>query len=88
MALGGGLLLVGIVGLPVAIYVVGQRVVGEYAPDQGLLDLLGAIWSELGNLNPAAWLLVLSPYLVISLLRVSWSTWRLRRPRLEEQSES
>lgn len=76
----GALLAAGIVALPFAIYAVGQRVVGEYAPGQGALDLIGAIWAALAAFNPWAWLLVLSPYLVITLLRASWLTWRSRHP--------
>ena len=73
------LLLVGFVGLPLSIYLIGQRIFGDYAPDQGPLDLVAAIWAELAGLNPAAWLLVASPFLVISLLRISWSAWRSSR---------
>lgn len=82
IALGGVLLLTGLVGLPLAIYLVGQRVFGEYAPGQGVIDLLGAIWAEVASLNPAAWLLGLSPYLVITLLRLSRATWRPRAATL------
>lgn len=74
----GALLATGIVALPFAIYVVGQRIVGEYAPGRGALDLIAAIWAALAALNPWAWLLVLSPYLAITLLRASWLTWRSR----------
>ena len=83
------MLLLGVVGLPIAIYVVGDRVIGEYAPGQGLFDLVAAIWTELARLNPAAWILVLSPYLGVLLLRLAWSVWRSRPSRagsVDEQS--
>ena len=83
MTLAGMLLLTGLVGLPLAIYGVGQRVFGEYAPNQGLIDLAGAIWLNLARLHAAAWLLVLSPYIVISLLRLSYRLWRPRRRAVE-----
>jgi hypothetical protein len=75
----GVLLATGLVALPVAISAVGQKVVGDYAPGQGALDLTAAIWASLVTLNPWAWLLVLSPYLGITLLRVAWRTFRSRR---------
>ena len=82
-AMNGVLLLLGFVGLPLAIYIVGQRIVGEYAADQGVLDLFASIWGAVGNLSLAAWLLVLSPYVVISLLRLSFATFRSRRSQPE-----
>jgi len=70
------LIAVGVVGLPFAIYLVGQYIIGDYAPDAGPMDLVAAIWANLADLQPAAWLLVLSPYLVITLFRMSRRQWR------------
>ena len=64
--IGGGLLLV-----PLAVYWVGLRVVGNYESDAGLWGLLVHIWSDFLALDLGAWLLVLSPYLIVQLLRVS-----------------
>jgi hypothetical protein len=78
-------LLVGFVGLPVSIYLVGSQVIGPYAPDQGVIDLMRTIWNDLGGLRPGAWLLVLSPYVVIQLLRLAARSWRPpRHPRTGE----
>jgi hypothetical protein len=69
-------LLVGLVGLPVSIYFVGLKVIGPYAPDQGVIDLMRTIWTDLAAPRLGAWLLVLSPYLVIQLLRLTVRAWR------------
>ncbi|HET7133089.1 MAG TPA: hypothetical protein VFJ95_12615 [Gammaproteobacteria bacterium] len=61
---------VGFFGLPFAIYWVGQQLLGDYAPNAGALDLADQIWGDLLQLAPAAWLLVLSPYLTLQLARV------------------
>lgn len=75
------LVVFGMVLLPISIYVVGQKVIGEYAPNAGVLDLMGAIWADLAAFRPAAWLLTLSPYIVVTLLRIVRSQWRPARPR-------
>lgn len=72
----GTLLAVGLVGLPLAIYGVGARIIGEYAPDADFVDLTLAIWTALADGRWAAWLLVLSPYLMVSMLRISKRLFR------------
>jgi hypothetical protein len=69
--IGGSLLL-----LPFAIYFVGRQGIGEYAADAGALDLAEQIWWDLMQLSPAAWTLVLTPYLLIQLIRLARRTWR------------
>ncbi len=64
--------------LPLAIYWVGTEVVGEYAGNGGLLALAEQIWSDFLALQPAAWVLVLCPYLVLLLIRLIRRTWRAR----------
>jgi hypothetical protein len=64
--------------LPVAVYFVGVRVVGEYLSDGGVWGLLFNVWTDLGEGQLAAWLLVSSPYLIILLLRVGRSLWKHR----------
>jgi hypothetical protein len=65
--------------LPFAIYWVGRQVFGEYGRGGGnVLDLAEGIWSDFFKLFPAAWLLVLSPYLTLLLLRLLRGIWRSR----------
>lgn len=78
----------GLVLLPPAIFFVGQQVVGEYAPNGELFDLVFAIWGDLATPSAAAWLLVLSPYIVIQLLRFSKRQWRGPRPAPKSVNES
>jgi hypothetical protein len=64
--------------LPALVYFVGARVVGEYEGENGLATFYGALFDGIGALQFAPWLLVLSPYLAIQLLRLGVA---LRRPR-------
>jgi len=64
--------------LPVAVYFVGVRVVGDYAADGSVWDLLYHVWTDLVEVRLSAWLLVLSPYLIILLLRFGRSLWKHR----------
>jgi hypothetical protein len=68
----------GVLLLPFAIYWVGQRVVGEYAPDAGVFDLAEQLWWELLQLELPAWTLVLAPYLIVQLVRLARAIWRRR----------
>jgi len=71
LILAGTLVGVGLLVLPPAVYWVGQQVVGEYESDAGLLGLMDQIWSEFFTGRPAAWLLVMSPYLLVQSLRLA-----------------
>lgn len=76
LALGATLVAIGAFLIPPAVYLVGQQVFGEYAPDSNAADLMRAIWSGLAHGSPLAWILVLSPYAVIQLLRLGWHMLR------------
>ena len=78
LAMGSGLLVAGLVVLPPAIYFVGLRVVGAYAPDAGVSTLAESIWSDFFSLRPAALLLVLSPYITVQLARLIRRVWRAK----------
>ena len=69
----------GFLVLPFAIYWVGKQVVGEYAPDAGVFTLAEQIWFDFLRLVPTAWILVLSPYVVLQLTRLVRRAWRARR---------
>ena len=72
------LFLVGLIILPAAIYVVGQQIIGEY--ESGLSGYYESLAAALAAPNGFAWLLVLSPYLTIQLLRLMLLFRRLKRP--------
>ncbi len=77
-----GLLLVGLVLLPIAVYVVGQAIFGDYGGDS-----YGHFYSELNgrirDADPAAWFLVLSPYLGLQTLRLIALGWKAAGQRSE-----
>jgi hypothetical protein len=65
----------GLIVLPLAIYFLGGRVLGDYAGD-GALALAESIWLDLMALHPLTWLLVLSPYIAVQLGRALRRIWR------------
>ena len=71
LVLAAVLLGLGVLLLPVAVYVVGQTVVGEYSAEGGVVDLAVNVWLEAVRGNPLALVLVLSPYGIVQLLRLS-----------------
>jgi hypothetical protein len=77
-AIAASLLAFGVLALPFAIYVVGQRLLGDYADGAGPLVLAENIWLDLLTLRLPAWLLVLSPYLLVQLARGVRRAWRRR----------
>ena len=64
--------------LPLAIYWVGRELIGSYStdPTAGAFTLAESIWSDLLRLRVAAWVLVLTPYGVVQLLRLARRVWR------------
>lgn len=74
--IGAALFAFGFFVLPLAIYWVGRELIGEYAPDAGVWTLMESIWADLLSFRLAAWLLVLSPYGVVQLLRLARRCWR------------
>ena len=70
-----GLLFVGLVLLPVAVYIVGQAIFGDYGG-----GTYGHFYSHLSSrirgADPAAWFLILSPYLGMQTLRLIALGWR------------
>lgn len=69
------LLFVGIVLLPLAVFLVGQLVFGAYG-GAGYGDFFGSISARLRGLDGVAWFLVLSPYLALQCLRLTIKAWR------------
>ena len=43
---------------------------------EGMAGLIGAVWDDLGRGSIAAWILVLSPYVVIQLFRIAFRLLR------------
>ncbi len=66
----------GLVLLPLAIYFTGQSVFGEYG-GAGFSDFYGRLSGEIREGRRAVWFLVLTPYLILMLLRLT--IWAFRR---------
>ncbi|MBT8100168.1 MAG: hypothetical protein KJO82_10475 [Gammaproteobacteria bacterium] len=78
LALFLGLLLFGLVLLPVSVYLVGEEVFGEFA-GAGFGEFFRTLSGKLRDGNSAAWFLVLSPYMALLVLRLTGLAWRLTR---------
>ncbi len=74
-ALFGGLFLVGLVGLPLLIYLVGEAVFGAYE-GAGFSDFYGRLHGEFRAGEPAVVFLLLAPYLLWQLLRATARVFR------------
>ena len=72
------LLFIGLVIAPIAIYLVGRVVFGEFA-GAGYTDFFGRLSGRVRSGNLAAWFLVLSPWLGVQLIRLLALGWRSTR---------
>jgi hypothetical protein len=75
------LVLAGVLLLPVAIYLVGQPVFGDYG-DGGIGDFYGNLHAELRAGNAVVWFLMLSPYIAWQLFRLT--LWGFRHGPLKK----
>ena len=71
LILAASLLAFGLLVLPVAVYLVGQQVVGEYPAEGGVWTLALDLWGDAIRGQPLALLLVLAPYGIFQLLRAA-----------------
>ena len=69
------LLLVGLFVLPGAIYLIGRAMFGEYG-GSGFSAFYGLLHSELRSGEYSVWFLILSPYLVWQILRLTLKFFR------------
>jgi len=74
-ALFAGLLFLGIVILPIAVWFVGKAVFGVYG-GMGYGDFFGTLIGKIRGGDLVAWFLVLSPWLVWQTARLTALGWR------------
>ena len=74
------MLLGGLFLLPVAIYLIGFALFGEYG-GTGFSAFYGKMHSDLRSGAPSVWFLVLSPYLIWQLLRLTIRAFRMAGQR-------
>ena len=75
LALFSALLFFGLVVLPIAIWFVGKAVFGAYG-GAGYMDFFGTLSGKIRSGDLVAWFLVLSPYLVWQVIRLTALGWR------------
>jgi len=63
--------------LPLAIYWVGHELIGNYSTDAsaGAFALAERIWADVLRFRLPAWVLVLAPYALVQLLRLTRRLW-------------
>ncbi len=69
------LLFFGLVVLPIAIWFVGKAVFGAYG-GAGYMDFFGTLSGKIRSGDLVAWFLVLSPYIVWQVIRLTALGWR------------
>jgi hypothetical protein len=69
------LLFFGLVLVPIAIFYVGQNVLGQFG-GYGYADFFGTLSAKIRSGDLPAWFFVLSPYLVWQTLRLTLHAWR------------
>ncbi len=75
VALFTGLLFLGFVVVPILIYWMGPRVLGDFG-GVGYADFFNGISTRIREGDSAAWFFILSPYLAVQSLRLAWFGWR------------
>ncbi len=70
------LLFLGLAVLPIAIWFVGKSVFGAYG-GAGYMDFFGTLSGKIRSGDLVAWFLVLSPYLVWQIMRLTALGWRV-----------
>jgi hypothetical protein len=71
-----GLLFLGFVIVPIAIYWIAPRVLGDFG-GAGYGDFFGSISAKIRGGDLTAWFFVLSPWLVWQILRLTAFAWRI-----------
>lgn len=64
--------------LPFLIYLIGYMVFGDYAGG-GFTDLYKDLYTGVSHIDPVAWFIILSPYLIWISLRQTLSLYRKRK---------
>lgn len=75
-----GLLFVGFVLMPIAIYFVGESVFGDYS-GAGYGDFFATLSAKVRDGDMVAWFLILSPYIGWQFLRVLALSWKTLAPK-------
>jgi hypothetical protein len=77
----------GLLVLPALVYLVGQRLLGEYRPEASMATFYADLYGHLAGLSVWAWLLVLGPWLAVSFLRLLWLPLGLLSRRTSPSAE-
>lgn len=80
-----GLVFVGLFILPLSIYLVGKAIFGEYG-NGGFASFYGQLHDKFRDGEPVVWFLLLTPYLLWQLARLT--VWGFRRAKRLDAPES
>jgi len=79
----GSLLLAGGLILPLLVYAVGRQLIGRYEGPGGLGGFLGTLYRDAWHGEPAAWILLATPLLLVA----TWQATRWIRHRIGPAGE-
>jgi len=88
LLLAGGCLLVGLVLLPAAIYWAGATLLGAYGGGPHVGAFYGDFFRNLASGSLRTWIIALSPYVLLTALRLTFRPRRLPLLRNSEASEA
>ena len=55
---------------PIAVFLVGQALFGDYAEGAGLGTFFGNFWRDLAAGDPVPWIMLFAPYLLVLWMRL------------------
>jgi len=71
LAIAGVALVIGLVGMPLLVWVAGRAVIGPYV-NGGAGALMSDYFRGLATGSPACWVLVAGPYALLWFMRLGW----------------
>ena len=74
-----GLSTIGFTLVPLSIYMVGKRILGNYGDGGILKDLYADLYSRFVAFEPGAWILLLGPWLFITFVRLLYQPLKWKR---------
>ena len=74
-----GLAVIGLTLVPLSIYLVGKRMLGDYGDGGILKDLYADLYSRFVAFEPGAWILLLGPWLFITFVRFLYLPLKWKR---------
>ncbi len=83
-----GLAVIGFTLVPLSIYLVGKRILGDYGDGGILKDFYADLYLRFSAFEPGAWILLLGPWLFITFVRLLYLPLKWKRMPKSPSPES